>query len=621
MQIYLMRQIKSVFLLIAAFFFFRSSFAQSLNQNSVAKIGNIAISKEEYIERYELTPFPGKENKNNTNAIKLQFLYTLVAEKLWALESEQRGFDTSEAIKFSQQAYEKMFVLDGLFSKKIKSKVEVSEAELIDGLIKNSSKLKVNFLFSTDEDEIRSLYKLLNSGIPFDSILGESPELEEQKVPIEVVYGQMERAIEDSLYNLKVGSYTSPILTADGWYIFKLADKSENLLSAQQDVNDAHKTVKEIIEARKTNILYKDYYGKFFGGIKVDINLQLLNSLSQKIADRFSNRKQKLLLNDSSLISLEAQDVLEIEKMFGPAPLAETLIYFKEDPVVLKTFIRTLVFDGFSSQNCDFKSIHALLGGRAKTFIEQELLAREGYKQNLHLLPEVQEQVKKWKQNYLFQVLQNQFVDSAYVNEDEIYQQYLNKNKPEYYPLAVNIVEILTDSLEIVEILLNELKSEVDIRKIAKKYSKREWTKKKGGEFGFFPITMYGEIGEIAATMEIGEIYGPLKVPEGYSIFKLIDKREERTVPPQPFEKVKSEIEKNLKVRKIRTTINSFTSALALKYGVNINYDLLESLEVTSINSFGYRTLGFGGRITAAPLVSPNYNWVEEWLNSLKIMP
>lgn len=598
-----------------------SNLAQTVKDNSVAKIGNITISNEEFIERFEFTPIPRKENKSITNSIKLEFLYTLIAEKLWALESELRGFDTTEAIKFSEKAFEKMFVRDALFTREIKDKVSVSENELIEGLIKNSTKLKVNFLFSENEEEIIDLYRLLNNGIPFDSILAESPEFEEQKTPIEVIYGQMEAVIEDSLYSLKIGRHTAPILTQDGWYIFRLVDKVESALVTQQDIDDANKTVKKLIEARKTNQIYKEFYRRFFSGKKVDINLQLLASLSEKISMRFLAKKNILNLKDSSLIALDVSEMLQIESEFGADTLANTFVYFDNNPVNLKEFIRQLIFDGFRSQVYDRKSIHALLGGRAKTFIEQELLAREGYKQNLNFLPEVQAQVKTWRENYLYQVLQNQFIDSAKVSKDEVYQVYLQRNKPEYYPMAVNIIEVLTDSLEIVEKVLAELEKGRDIRELSKQFTKREWTKSKNGEFGLFPITMHGEIGRIAATLEIGDVYGPLKVPEGYSVFKLIEKRKEKTIPPQPFEKVKSEIERNLRVKKIRAKLNEFTTQLAIKYGLNINYESLNSLEVTNINSFGFRTLGFGGRTTAVPMISPNVEWVESWLNNLKVIP
>ena len=46
--------------------------------------------------------------------------------------------------------------------------------------------------------------------IPF---LAESDEKEEQPTPIEIVFGQMDESVEETLFNLKVGEFTQPILT------------------------------------------------------------------------------------------------------------------------------------------------------------------------------------------------------------------------------------------------------------------------------------------------------------------------------------------------------------------------------------------------------------------------
>ena len=72
--------------------------------------------------------------------------------------------DTTEVIKFSTKAFEKIFVRDALFNKQIKDKIIITEHELFDGLKRNSSKLYVQYLFSDNEEEIVFLYKLLEDG-------------------------------------------------------------------------------------------------------------------------------------------------------------------------------------------------------------------------------------------------------------------------------------------------------------------------------------------------------------------------------------------------------------------------------------------------------------------------
>ncbi len=62
----------------------------------------------------------------------------------------------------------------------------------------------------------------------------------------------------------RFGEYTQPILTPDGWYIFYLVNKSEQVLLNDKDREDAIKNVRKIIEARKLIDKQKDFYTEFF---------------------------------------------------------------------------------------------------------------------------------------------------------------------------------------------------------------------------------------------------------------------------------------------------------------------------------------------------------------------
>ena len=585
--------------------------------DKLARIGSRFISESEFLERYELTPGIGRQNQKLTESSKIDFLYTLIAEKLWAIEAVFLGLDTIEVMEFSRDSFEKLFVCDELYRREILYKIEITDEELVEGIERNSTTLKVNFLFSDDEEEIYKLHSLLNTGIPFDSILSERPEIEEQPEPIEILYGQMEVKIEDSLYSLKTGEFTVPILTSDGWYIFQIRNRTEQLLSSVEDIENSKNTVGKIIKARKEQEIYREFYVDFFRNKTVNVDPVLFEKLAQKLSKVLLHKKMIEKIKDGDPVFLLANEVLSIEKMFGEDSLQMNFLLFDEEPVTLKYFIRTLAYDGFKAVETDIVSMRALLDYKTRKSIEQELLAREGYRRNLHITPEVQNQLQMWFDNYLFQILQNQFLDSLYISDEEVYNYYQTEVKNERKPVLVNVVEVLTDSLELVQFILNELKNGADIRELAGKYTKREWTKDRNGEFGLSEADSYGEIGIIASQMEVGEIYGPLELPEGYSIFKVIDKRE-RTEAPPSFEKVKTEYQNRLKFKKLRSRMNAFTAQLALNYGLEINWDILESIEVTNINSFGLRYLGFGGKITAVPLLAPNNNWVEAYLKKLE---
>ncbi len=590
-----------------------------LKNKIVATIGDDKITGEEFLQRYEFTPLFRKQIKRMTQSLKLEFLYSLISEKLWALQARDLGYDTLSVMKYVSSKLQDMFVRDALYKKEIKDKVKITDQELLQGYMKYNTKLEVNYIFSPKLDEIEKLYHLLKIGVSFDSLLATRPEASEQIKPREIGYGQMDVRIEDSLYALKVGQFTEPAYAEEGWYIFKLVNRTQQVFAGSRE--DAIKTVKETIEARKEEVLYKKYFDKFFKDRKVEANAHLFRSLARKISFIFTEKKKDLRIKDEDPVYLDVNDVLNIEKEFGPDSIKMNYIEFDNNPKTLKEFIEDLSWEDLSSVKTDTLSIMRLLNIETRTNIEHTLLAREGLKEGMQYLPSVQSDLNEWRENYLAQILRNKFLDSAKVSNQELYNYYKQYNHDNFYPEEVNIVEVYNDSTQVIEKVLKELKKGVDIKKLAFRYTQRNWAKPDSGEYGYFPITIHGEIGRIASSMKVGDIYGPLKIGKGYSIFKLIGKRPARTELAQPFDKVKDDLKRNLEIQKEHKAITDYTVMLAQKFGIVINGPVLRQIPVTELNTFGFRYLGFGGRLTAAPLMMPNVDWVEPYLKSLNINP
>lgn len=600
--------------LAAAFLVLSPILPQPLNEGYVAKVGPKTITTSEFIERYEMTPGFRRHVKGMEESTQLEFLFTLVAEKLFAIEAKELRLDTAEVIRFSERAFDRMFVRDALFQREIKNKISIADEEVILATIRNASRLYVNFLFSEDEEEINQLYDYLNNGVPFDSILAESPEKEEQLSPIQVSFGQLEEHVEDAVFNLRIGEYTKPLFTSDGWYIFRLVNRSENIFLTEKDKDEAMKTLIRIIEGRKLRKRQAEFYAEFLGNQKVEVNPVIFESLAKKIASIVEYKKKNFNMKPDERVHLDAFDVINIENQLGDDTLSLPFIKLDKNPVLTKEFIRNIAFDGFNLTDYKINAVRAQLDFTTRRMIEHELFYREGIRRGYQHLPEVRNEVERWLDNYLFQKLQNIIVDSISVTDKEVLEYYELLNQPKHYPVVVNIVEVLTNDLEIADNVLKELYKGSDIRMLAARYSEREFTKGRNGEFGRFSVTSFGEIGRIAETMEIGDIYGPLKVPEGYSIFKLIEKYQEYVEEPKPFEQVKEQYRMDLMFDKARLKLIDYTYNLALKHNIELNLDEFDNIEVTRLPSFGIRHLGFGGKITAVPILAPNVEWAYRWI-------
>ncbi len=613
---------RSVILILVLFIFFAGQKLAFTQVQNVAKIGSTAISEDEFLERYELTPVFGKHKKGNEGENKLKFLYTLIAEKLWALKALEERLDTTEAMLTTFEAFQKMFVRDFVYQKEIRRSVVITEEEESEAYKRNGTKLFVNYLISTDQEEIDNLYNFLNQGIPFDTILAESPELEEQKTPIEIVYGQMDEEVEDILFNLKKGEFSKPILTPDGYYIFRIVNKVETILMNQSEQDDSYKRARQIVQARKERELFFKFYEERFRDTKVVADAKLLRSLTVQLSQVLEAKAKQRNTKQGDKIYLEPLEVKKILDYYLSDTLSSIIIKFPEDPITLRKFILMLGFDGFSITETSVNEVFSRLNKRTRSFIEQELIAREGLRKGYQNEPEVRSSLRMWFDNYLFQMLQSKFTDTVEVTEQEAYDFYKSYSKEYKFPLRMNIGEILTDSLEIVTKVLQEIDNGREFKELAKLYNKRESTKVNDGEYGLTPVTMLGELGRIASMMAIGDVYGPIKLPEGYSIIKLLDKEIEKIDDSRKqFDEMKTKIISDLKYQKVKRFLSTYTADLAIKYGIDINADVLNGIKSTMMNSFGIRYMGFGGRITAAPLLAPQEDWIDEYFHRKNQLP
>jgi parvulin-like peptidyl-prolyl isomerase len=280
-----------------------------------------------------------------------------------------------------------------------------------------------------------------------------------------------------------------------------------------------------------------------------------------------------------------------------------------------------LRFENVSFDSINYSKILDALNSRTRKFIEFKILANEGYKLGLEKTKEVKDKFNMWKQNYYYQLVTMEFADSANVTDDEVKTYYNQLNRGKLKTKEVNIVEVLVKDIDSAEKVLTELENGTDIKTIASKYSIKNGAENSNGESGYKPIIYFNEIGSILDRMKVGEVYGPTKVSEGYSIFKLVDIREDSMEGAESYNQIKTELENELRHLKIKNSMNHFIAKLAKEKNVSINQELLNSISTTMHNSVVFQLLGFGGRITAVPLIAPNSEWVKDWMDSLKVIP
>ncbi len=612
-------------LIIIILIYFPFLYGEILSQpkdSILVDLGDKVITVNEFVTRFEFTPWPRRNIKFIDDELKLEFLKTLIAEKLLSIYANESKIDTSFDLNQAYKNLEKMIVRDALYREEVMNKVKLDQKELNNAFAKSQITIYARYIFDTDSSEIFLIYKELTKGANFDSIFYLKIITDEQKQPMEITYGSLIEDFENVIYVTEPGEFTIPLKSNLGYYIFKVDSSKMHIGMGPKELNDAVRKAEKILKQRTEEKLYNEYFRKFFSKKRGEADGIVFWDLVKVTAKRFKDKieTQNPVRNNEYIIDIE--DIRIIENELGEN---KDLVLIKMDKrdIPVKEFLRSILFKGFTVTDSSERYIAARLNKAIKNFLEDEYLAEEGYRQGLHLKPDVKKDIEMWKDFYYSTWYTLNLRNNLEVTDEEIENYIKERSIKSEEVVLVNIQEILVDSLEQIELILNKLKDGEDFGQLAREYSKRKWAAEKNGEFGYFPTTMYDEIGKTAERLNIGDIFAPIETKDGYSIIKLLDKKIERpdTTNIQDFVELKEKIRKELKQKIFDQQRDKLVAQLAQKYVKNINVELLKSIKVTNLNMFVYRYMGFGGKMTAVPIISPYVSWYEEWKKINKALP
>ena len=205
----------------------------------------------------------------------------MIAEKLLALYGDEIKLDTSLIVSKSIKYFEEMFVRDALYKKVIEEKAQFKTDSLMNFYLSNANNVKMIFIFSDDENEIKNIYKILGLGVPFDSLYSELPASQRDTLTISV--GELEENIENEIFPLPDDAFTIPIEMEDGWYIFKILKRYNPIVVKSEGWENDFKNSKRLAKERAEYSFYKEYMQNLFKNKEVKINAKILRNLSYHI--------------------------------------------------------------------------------------------------------------------------------------------------------------------------------------------------------------------------------------------------------------------------------------------------------------------------------------------------
>lgn len=206
--------------------------------------------------------------------------------------------------------------------------------------------------------------------------------------------------------------------------------------------------------------------------------------------------------------------------------------------------------------------------------ISEILLIQEAKNKGLEEDKDVLEQIKKITEQILVQTLiEREILDKVKVSDEDA-AKYYEENKDNFIVKEqVHLFNILVETEEEAQDILEQLKAGGDFSEIAKEKSTGP-SAAQGGDLGYLTKgTIVTEIEDVVFTLEVGEISDVIKIEFGFHILKVLNKKPEII---KPIEEVKEDIIQILLPIKQKEAFENLLEELKSKVEIQINEEALE---------------------------------------------
>lgn len=563
--------LQKIFLIVASL-----SWLQSIGCSKVADDGVIAridtaeITIEDLRQFRTETPALLRSEKEGIEEWR-DYLQTMTDMELIFLEARVRGLDQDPKFLRNWEEERRKKLIQVFLRRKILDEIQLSEEEWRHRFEKSkwSRMLKLAHIRVATEVEARQVTRELEQGRPFEEVARERSMDQEiafhggllvpsvardpkktasQRPPSTLVDSFIGRdhlralglpmPVAEALFELPVGKVSQPFQIRDGYEIFKA------------------------VEERPA----PDWYiGVFARVTQEEMFYAQRKELLAELAKEFDVRLDQGTI---AFIIEKAADANEDTLHLSEQEREMVLCRFESGQLTLGDFVDTY------RQISAFRVVRFDRNGIAE-FTEQHLLPGALlYRAALQERVEQDTSVVAWlqakKKAMLIEALKEQEVEKQIDLSDATVHRYYQTHQDLFMePEEIQVLEILVETQAKAEEFLQRVRNGADMEVLAGRYSIRKGIESNKGHFHMHPFErpIFGALLDEALATEVGVLKGPVKVGEGYSIFKVL----KRTAPcPQPFEKAARRARYWLKSQEEKQLVEALLLKLREKYASKI---------------------------------------------------
>ena len=570
----------------------------STNPRVLARVGDRFIDEREFIERFELTPGLNRRPGPALKEEKQSVLFSLIAEKLLALEGIDLGLERDTSFQHAFLEIRKLMARDQLYREEISKKIQVSRTEVMKGMAQAKRELIVSYIFFESRSDAEFVRKQIRNSPAFEMLVIDS-SMNALRDTATVIWGDADWNVERAAYQLKKNSLSGIVEAGAGFYLLNILKEQPSQHFNSLSAEALEREVRQTLRLRKERVRLDEFIRT---ALKEKKGYAIRGSVRRAASAIAAVLEHPDFRSDSTLTSpaVNAARGKIQGHLSGSIAVAGSEVWSIDD------VFKRLEHSPVAVQSRDIRSVFGLLNRHLMMWVQQELLAQEALQRRLDETPEGARRLAVWRDAMLAAAVKERLAASTEVTEADLWT-YANSKWNTTVPSA-RIRELWCLSLTRIQEALGELQKGKNFGEIVMKYS--EDIGKAGGGIVTLPITSR-PVGPIAYTLSPGQIHGPLKLGERYLVLQLVEKDTLTLKGAGLTDGQVDEAKKEVSRMKQRKTLDQFLAAQGRKRGFTVFQDQVDRVSVSAIPMMTFRLLGFGGRMMEVPFLDRQLDWLN----------
>ena len=387
--------------------------------NIIAQIDSIKISAQEFYFSYEYGPAFVKRDRDS----KERYLDYMINEKLMALDGYSRGIDTSKQTIDMLDEFKNDIASEELFKQDILSRIKIEESEIDSVISKKNLVLEIKWLYAKDDEDVKSYLTQIKSGLTFDSLYSEqfkdSVYRDDRYMKIDrYLLERKNPMLAGVVDSLRVGEVSFPLHTDDGWYIVKLENVTQNLITTESEYERMRQESVNSLKKEKMDKLSDQYVNEIMTEHNPIIKRDAFNFLRSYLGNVSLPHKKYTDWNLSEKLSTAIKNLnVSNENEYAQT----TLVELKNGKFTINDFLtwfrnRSLYI---SLNEKDLKDFSISLENLIWRMVRDRLLAQEAIEKGLANTESVMKQSRWWKDKIVSSIVRNEITNSVILDNKE----------------------------------------------------------------------------------------------------------------------------------------------------------------------------------------------------------